>query len=147
MNNENIDNIKVIFICDNTGKEDNRLLFTRKLLENSYGIISLNANRYEEWRKQGVLIIESYSKVDPIRYSQELREHIKLLNNRKEGLIYVLMGWNSHKYNVDIDKTTNTVILCMDPYNEREYVDKKVLKRINRLLLNSNNKEINWYGK
>jgi uracil DNA glycosylase len=147
MNNENIDNLKVVFICDNIGKEDNKLLFTRKLLENSYGFFSLNTNRYEEWKKQGVLIIESSSKVDPIKYSEELREYIKLLNNRKAELIYVLMGWDSHKYNVDIDKSTNTVILCMDPYNEREYVDKKVLKRINTLLLNSNNKEINWYGK
>lgn len=134
-----MDEVKVVFICDTYKFADNGFLFRNKLLGDSYGIVLEHNVIYDRWKKEGVLIVEN---------SKDLRDFLRVLQKKESGLIYVLMGWGSHKYAIDIDKNGgNVVLLCMDPYDEKEYVGKKVLKRINNILMENGNSIIKWYGK
>ena len=117
--------------------------------------IEKNSNELEDWAKQGVLLLNSTLTVK----AHEPNSHknlgwdiftdfiIKEISDKKESVVFVLLGAFAQKKVPLIDETKHFIIQSPHPSPfsaHRGFFGSKPFSKINNYLKSKNRKEINW---
>lgn len=126
-----------------------------KELHSDCGIEIPKHGYLEKWARQGVLLLnavlsvesgkpQSHSSIGWERFTDRV---IKEINDRKEGIVFLLWGASAQKKGAMIDRTKHTVLETVHPSPlsaHRGFLGSKHFSKTNAILKNLGKKEIDW---
>ncbi|MBB1312912.1 MULTISPECIES: uracil-DNA glycosylase [Aliivibrio] len=127
----------------------------KELAEDIEGFIPPTHGYLESWAEQGVLLLNTVLTVE----ESQAHSHAKLgwetftdsiieqLNEKKEGIIFLLWGAHAQKKGINIDATKHAILAAPHPSPlsaRRGFFGCQHFSKTNELLREKNLSEINW---
>ena len=119
------------------------------------GIIASKNGCLDKWADQGVFLLNSILTVEAHKpgshakwgWDKFTNQTIKVLNDNKEGLVFILWGSYAQSKAAFIDSTRHEIIRAAHPSPlsaYRGFFGSKPFSSVNRFLLSEGKEEINW---
>ena len=126
-----------------------------KEIQDDLGIAPLPSGDLSRWANQGVLMLNSVLTVAaniPASHKEKGWEKftdaaIKLLNENRENIVYLLWGKYAQSKGEVIDREKNLVLTPghPSPYSAHLFFGNHHFSKCNKYLINNGAKEINWH--